>query len=60
MAESLDLIDIQLLDELQRDADRSNVELARTVGLSPAATLNRVRRLKQTGIVRGFLENTHA
>jgi Lrp/AsnC family leucine-responsive transcriptional regulator len=52
MALELDLIDLTLLDELQRDADRSNVELARTVGLSPAATLNRVRRLKQSGIVR--------
>jgi Lrp/AsnC family leucine-responsive transcriptional regulator len=55
MAEELDLIDLQLLDELQRDADRSNVELARTVGLSPAATLNRVRRLKESGIVRGIV-----
>jgi len=55
MAISLDLIDIQLLDELQRDADRSNVELSRAVGLSAAATLNRVRRLKQSGIVRGIV-----
>jgi Lrp/AsnC family leucine-responsive transcriptional regulator len=55
MPSSLDLIDIQLLGELQRDADRSNVELARIVGLSPAATLNRVRRLKESGIVRGIV-----
>ncbi len=55
MAVSLDLIDIQLLDELQRDADRSNVDLSRAVGLSPAATLNRVRRLKESGIVRGIV-----
>jgi Lrp/AsnC family leucine-responsive transcriptional regulator len=53
MAVSLDLIDISLLEELQTDADRSNVELARLVGLSPAATLHRVRRLKESGIVRG-------
>jgi Lrp/AsnC family leucine-responsive transcriptional regulator len=53
MAVSLDLIDISLLGELQTDADRSNVELARLVGLSPAATLHRVRRLKESGIVRG-------
>jgi Lrp/AsnC family leucine-responsive transcriptional regulator len=49
---TLDLIDHQLLEELQRDADRTNVELARIVGLSPAATLHRVRRLKESGIVR--------
>jgi Lrp/AsnC family transcriptional regulator, leucine-responsive regulatory protein len=53
MAVSLDLIDISLLGELQADADRPNVELARLVGLSPAATLHRVRRLKESGIVRG-------
>ena len=52
MAIELDEIDIQLLTELQDDADRPNVELARIVGLSPAATLNRVRRLKESGIVR--------
>ena len=52
MALSLDLIDVQLLQELQADASRSNVELARLVGLSPAATLHRVRRLKESGIVR--------
>ncbi len=39
MAPELDFIDRQLLEELQTDADRPNVELARLVGLSPAATL---------------------
>jgi Lrp/AsnC family transcriptional regulator, leucine-responsive regulatory protein len=51
---SLDLIDHQLLEALQRDADRSNVELARLVGLSPAATLHRVRRLKESWIIRSI------
>ncbi len=54
MPVSLDLIDVKLLEELQADADRPNVELARIVGLSPAATLHRVRRLKESGIVRGI------
>ncbi len=52
MAVELDDVDIQLLSELQADADRTNVELARLVGLSPAATLNRVRRLKESGVIR--------
>ncbi|MGH2949072.1 MAG: Lrp/AsnC family transcriptional regulator [Solirubrobacteraceae bacterium] len=52
MALSLDEIDVRLLSELQVDADRPNVELARLVGLSPAATLNRVRRLKESGVIR--------
>ena len=52
MAVSLDDVDIQLLTALQEDADRTNVELARLAGLSPAATLHRVRRLKESGVIR--------
>jgi DNA-binding Lrp family transcriptional regulator len=52
MATGLDEIDILLLSELQADADRTNVELARLTGLSPAATLHRVRALKESGVIR--------
>jgi Lrp/AsnC family leucine-responsive transcriptional regulator len=52
VAIKLDEIDIQLLTELQADADRTNVELARLTGLSPAATLHRVRALKESGVIR--------
>jgi Lrp/AsnC family leucine-responsive transcriptional regulator len=52
MAVSLDDVDVRLLHELETDAGRTNVELARLVSLSPAATLNRVRRLKESGVVR--------
>ena len=52
MTISLDEVDYQLLTALQEDADRTNVELARLVGLSPAATLHRVRRLKESGVIR--------
>jgi Lrp/AsnC family leucine-responsive transcriptional regulator len=48
----LDDVDVQLLALLQSDADRTNVELAQEVGLSPAATLHRVRRLKESGVIR--------
>lgn len=50
----LDLIDVKLLSELQRDADRPNVELAGLVGLSATATLHRVRRLKESGLIRAI------
>jgi DNA-binding Lrp family transcriptional regulator len=50
----LDTTDLLLLAELERDADRTNVELARVAGLSPAATLHRVRRLKEAGVIRGI------
>ena len=49
---SLNEVDYLLLTALQEDADRTNVELARLVGLSPAATLHRVRRLKESGVIR--------
>jgi Lrp/AsnC family leucine-responsive transcriptional regulator len=52
MAAELDEVDVMLLTVLQEDADRTNVELARLTGLSPAATLHRVRRLKETGVIR--------
>ena len=54
MALALDEIDVRLLSELEADADRPNVALARLVGLSPAATLNRVRRLKESGVIDGI------
>jgi Lrp/AsnC family leucine-responsive transcriptional regulator len=60
MAISLDLIDLTLVRELQLNADRSNIELARVVGLSPAATLHRVRRLKTSGIVRAIVAEVDA
>jgi Lrp/AsnC family transcriptional regulator, leucine-responsive regulatory protein len=52
MAVELDEIDIRLLTALQADADRTNVELARLAGLSPAATLHRIRWLKESGVIR--------
>jgi Lrp/AsnC family transcriptional regulator, leucine-responsive regulatory protein len=52
MPTELNEVDLKLLTELQADADRTNLELARLVGLSPAATLHRVRRLKESGVIR--------
>lgn len=54
MTEALDEIDVRLLVELQTDADRTNLELSRVVGLSPAATLHRVRRLKESGVIQSI------
>ena len=48
----LDDVDLRLLEELEKNADRPNVELARIVGLSPASTLKRIRRLKDEGVIR--------
>lgn len=53
----LDEIDVHLLTLLQTDADVTNVDLARSVGLSPAATLHRVRHLKESGVIRSITAN---
>lgn len=48
---TLDEQDQHLLTLLQDNADLSNLELARAVGLSPATTLRRVKRLKTEGVI---------
>jgi Lrp/AsnC family transcriptional regulator, leucine-responsive regulatory protein len=49
----LDDLDCALLAALQERGDAPNVELAHAVGLSPAATLRRVRRLREDGVIEG-------
>lgn len=48
---SLDAIDLQLLDQLQRDAALSNQALAERVHVSPPTCLRRVRRLQESGLI---------
>jgi Lrp/AsnC family leucine-responsive transcriptional regulator len=50
----LDATDRALLVELQGDARLSLAELGRRVGLSPPAVGERVRRLTDEGVIRGF------
>jgi DNA-binding Lrp family transcriptional regulator len=50
----LDRIDFALLGLLQNDARLSNKELAAEVGLAPSSCLERVRRLRSGGHLRGF------
>ena len=50
----LDETGINLLSALQDDARLSYAELGRRIGLSPAATAERLRRLEEAGIVTGY------
>lgn len=50
----LDRTDRQILRILQADGRASNVALAEQVHLSPAACLERVRHLVDSGTIRGF------
>ena len=51
---AIDAHDAHILRVLQADGRISNSDLAQTVGLSPAATSERVRRLTSEGFVMGF------
>lgn len=48
---SLDEIDLQLLDRLQRDSSSSNQALAESIGISPPTCLRRVKRLRTLGLI---------
>jgi|SRR5690606_30655671 DNA-binding Lrp family transcriptional regulator len=50
----LDAIDWKILRELQADGRITNVELSRRVGISAPPCLRRVRRLEESGIIRGY------
>ena len=47
----MDRIDRKILNLMQRDASRTNAEMADEVGLSPSTCLRRVQRLKKTGVI---------
>ena len=49
----MDELDAALLRELQRDARRTNRDVAASVGVSPSTALERVRALRQSGVIRG-------
>jgi len=50
----LDAIDWKILRELQDDGRITNVELSRRVGISAPPCLRRVKRLEESGIIRGY------
>lgn len=50
----IDRIDRRILIELQKNGKLSNVDLAKTVGLSPSPCLERVKRLELQGYILGY------
>ena len=50
----MDEIDLKILNIIQADARTTNAEIARQIGLTPSATLERVRKLQESGAVAGF------
>ncbi len=50
----LDRIDLQILKILQEHSKITNLDLSKQIGLSPAPTLERVKKLEQSGIIESY------
>ena len=50
----LDKIDRRILDILQSNAKITNAQLSKEIGLSPAPTLERVKKLENSGIIKSY------
>ncbi|MEX2180228.1 MAG: Lrp/AsnC family transcriptional regulator [Gemmatimonadaceae bacterium] len=47
-------MDRRILSLLQQDARLPNAEIARRVGMAPSATLERLRKLEERGVIVGY------
>ncbi len=50
----LDKIDLQILKLLQENSKITNLDLSKKIGLSPAPTLERVKKLEQSGVIKSY------
>ena len=50
----IDALDKTILNILQQDGRTSNAEIARQVNLAPSAVLERIRKLEERGVIRGY------
>ncbi|GAA4942571.1 Lrp/AsnC family transcriptional regulator [Streptomonospora halophila] len=50
----LDELDRAILREVQKDARRTNRDLAAAVGVAPSTSLERMRSLRERGVLRGY------
>jgi DNA-binding Lrp family transcriptional regulator len=51
---AVDDVDSAIVRELQRDARQTNRDLARAVGIAPSTCLERVRLLRERGVLTGY------
>ncbi len=61
MSESkLDKIDLKIVQTLQENCKITNLDLSKKIGLSPAPTLERVKKLENTNIVKSYHAKVNA
>jgi len=49
-----DHIDRKIIQILQQKSNITNLKLSQNIGISPAATLERVRKLEKKGVIQGY------
>lgn len=54
MSDKLDKIDLKILKILQENSKITNLDLSKKIGLSPAPTLERVKKLEQSGVIESY------
>lgn len=54
MATGLDRTDLRILKALQENCKVTNIQLSEQVGLSPAPTLERVKKLESSGFIQSY------
>ncbi|MDG1432981.1 MAG: Lrp/AsnC family transcriptional regulator [Saprospiraceae bacterium] len=54
METKFDKIDLKIMKILQENSKITNLDLSKKIGLSPAPTLERVKKLEQSGIIKSY------
>lgn len=54
MPVKIDSIDLKIIQKLQQDGRITNLQLSQEIGLSPAPTLERVKKLERNGIIKSY------
>ena len=60
MSHNLDKTDLKILQILQENGRITNLQLSNEIGLSPAPTLERVRKLEKKGLITSYHANANA
>jgi len=50
----IDKIDLKIIKILQENSKITNLDLSKKIGLSPAPTLERVKKLEQSGVIESY------
>jgi Lrp/AsnC family transcriptional regulator, leucine-responsive regulatory protein len=54
LIQKLDQVDLSILKILQENSKITNLDLSKKIGLSPAPTLERVKKLEHSGIIQSY------